>query len=193
MFVWLFVVLFAVPIVLVLAQYYATKKNTPKLFKRLAHLTNGQFIEGPSVEKHTVNGICRGINVTFYRFSTDSSEGYHATVQMPDSTNNKTVSIFRETAVGTMNKALGAQDIEIGHALFDRQFLIQTNDPSWLKQSLQREPIYLHIKYPHLQMTLDKGILTIIRKEPQGDINELLAIMDLAAAYAISLGVHISD
>jgi len=86
-------------------------------------------------------------------------------------------------------KLLGMQDIEIGDAKFDRDFVLKSNDESDLRKLLADDTIReLIVAQPNVHFSLDKdGLLLFSVPEVIREIPRLKSLFDLFAATLDSL------
>lgn len=161
---------------------YAKKKRLA-IYQRIAdHL-------GGDVTGDCIHAIMRGVKVTLDRHITKSGNSSvtwdRATVYLSHN-HNTTLEVYKETTVfSAIGKAMGGQDVIIGEPAFDNMFIIKASEPSWAKDVLTEPVRQLHLRYPMLRLEVEGIKLTINRKGVTNDINQLIALMDLAATYAV--------
>lgn len=136
-----------------------------------------------------VRATMRGVLVTLDRYTTGSGDSSvtwdRATVYLSDN-HSRTLEVYKETAVfSAIGKALGGQDVIIGEPTFDDMFIIKASEPYWAKEVLTDPVRQLHLQYAMFRLEVEGIKLTTVRKGGTNDINQLIALMDLAALYAI--------
>jgi hypothetical protein len=63
--------------------------------------------------------------------------------------------IYRETPWGTLRKAIGMRDIEVGDPTFDDDFIVRANQPEMVKQLLANASVRRHMAaQPHSMLEI---------------------------------------
>ncbi|MCP4439003.1 MAG: hypothetical protein GY810_08685 [Aureispira sp.] len=101
----------------------------------------------------SVYGNYEGFQISCYTFARRS--GKHTVIytgfQMHlDNSKRKTLSLYKEGFFSKIGKALGGQDIQIGHDEFDKKFIIKSNDDRFAKSLLDPRMRDLVLRKSHL-------------------------------------------
>lgn len=114
-------------------------KNT--VWKTFAALINGNYVEHYYWHSDKTEVEYRGLRITFDNYTAYASAGSttmqqtYTRVIVPYLTaTDFTFELVRKNVFSTITTFLGAQDVEVGDAEFDRAFVIKANDPIFVKK-----------------------------------------------------------
>jgi len=179
-------------IILVIVGVVISKRMRDSAWKQFAAEIGGEFVDNgffrsSKVEAHIQNWI-----VTLDTYSVPSGDSNTTYTRIKAGFQNRDdfqFKIFRTGLVSKIDKALGAQDIEIGDEEFDRAFTIQSNNESRVRALLINQRIRQLIQ-------AQKTIRLMVRNnelyfEAQGvirDIERLKSLFDLFREVLGQLG-----
>lgn len=170
------------------------------ILKQFAEEMNGKFIErsyhnSAKAELKYLDWDITFDNYTEYKTSGGKTfEQIYARVVCPIKSNdNFRFEIYRKNIFSSIAKIFGAQDIEIGHPEFDKEFIIKANNEFKLKAFLNNKNLRSQIENfdrINLQISDQKGIweqklpekeleLSYFIEEPITDIQNLKSIYSL--------------
>ena len=130
--------------------------------------------------------VIDGINVRYDQFDiiNDAPEPWHrVTIRMQGQP--RRLLVDRETAiVSKVEKAFGAQDIEVGHERYDHLFVVKSDDPPWVRAHLHTEIFERHSKLPTCRLSLEKDTLCLQSRAHNYKLETILPMIELAVLYA---------
>lgn len=147
---------------LILAIIYFAIKFEKKLIARV----HDQYIlfaekfkldcQGPtksffSTNYPRVNGLLGNFQFQLYSYKTGGKNKVTYTVVeiIAPQHKNKSFRILKEGFLGSIGKALGMQDIQIGHTAVDKLYLLKSNDEAWLQEILSDPAILMLLEELH--------------------------------------------
>ena len=95
--------------------------------------------------------------------------------------------VYREHFLSGMAKALGAQDVEVGDAVYDERFQIKSDDEAWARRVLAAPIRKQHLEDAKLQLRIHKGWVESFAEGLEQDVDTLVQRMRLTAALAFSI------
>ncbi|MCH2022716.1 MAG: hypothetical protein MK207_09585 [Saprospiraceae bacterium] len=113
----------------------------------------------------SINGLLNGMPFSCYMYarSAGNSQSYHCTFSLVlEQTNNKTFRLYKEGFFSKVGKALGGQDVQVGHDDFDNAYLIKSNDETFIKRLLNpriRQLILRKLPKMRGEFSLDNNVL----------------------------------
>lgn len=130
--------------------------------------------------------IVHGITVNYDQFDImrDAPEPWHR-VTIDIKGQPRKLLIDRETAiVSKVEKAFGAQDIEVGHKRYDDLFVVKSDDPQWVKTRLHAQIFEIHCTQPTCRVSLKDKKLTLEARAHNNKLQNILPMIELAVLYA---------
>ena len=120
-------------IIVVIVGWVIFRQQRDAAWKRFATEIGAEFIEGGLFRTSKVQAHINDSAVVLDSYSVSSGDSSTTYTRIRAPFQNKDgfqFTLFRTGLVSKIDKALGAQDIEIGDADFDRDFTIQSNNES---------------------------------------------------------------
>ena len=120
-------------IIVVIIGLLISKQKRDAAWRQLASELGAEFIEGGFFRSSKVQAHVKEWIVSLDTYSVPSGDSNDIYTRMKAPFQNKDgfqFTIFRMGLVGKLDKALGAQDIDIGDPDFDRDFVIKGNNES---------------------------------------------------------------
>ncbi len=188
------------------------------IWQQLANEVSGKFHEGGFLSHSAVQARTRDWIVTLdtYTVSTGKTSQTFTRLRAPYFNPERfRFDIYRTSIFSGLGKALGMQDIEVGHARFDRDFVIKSDSPRRVRRLLENEKIRRLIDAQpriHLSVKAHDGWLSKFPKhvdelhfQAEGvvkDLTQLKTLFDLFAevlhqichegrAYEDDVGIHV--
>lgn len=173
-----------------------------EVWRQLAAEIGGQYVQGGFWKTDKVQARVRQWTVTLDTFTESVGEMHSVYTRLRAPYVNRDgfrFRIYREGFFSGLGRALGMQDIKIGDATFDRDFVLQGNNETQLKRMLadvevrgllQRQPCV------HFEVTHDKGLFGFgadpegvdeLYFQASGVICDLGQLKDLYALFAATL------
>lgn len=119
--------------------------------------------------------VSHGKSSTTYQRATIHTTGY----------TGFTAQIYQETPIfSKIGKAFGGQDIVVGHDAFDEAFIIKSDSPERLVNSLDRAAMVEHLRQRHMRVELNGHTLTVVRVGLILNHDAMFAQLRLATLYA---------
>ncbi len=171
-----------------------------EVWRRLSQEIGGDFLEGGFWKGDKVEAQHGSWTVTLdtYTVSTGHSHAVYTRMRAPFvSRDGFRFTIYRKGPFSGLGKALGMQDIEVGHSLhFDEDFIIKANDESKVKALLANAEIRrLLDEQPQIRFELKDDEHLFWKRFPEGvdglrfqvhgvikDVARLRKLFDLFAA-----------
>lgn len=129
----------AVFVVIIVVAFVIMSQRRDNAWKQLSSEVGGEFVPGGAFRPSKVQAQIERWTVILDTYSVPSGDSNTTYTRLRSSLQNKDglqFTLFREGLVGKLDKALGAQDIEIGVPDFDHDFVIQGNDESKVRALL---------------------------------------------------------
>jgi hypothetical protein len=95
--------------------------------------------------------------------------------------------VTKRHALSDLGRALGAQDVELGEHLYDRTFVVKTDDPAWLQAKLPKLARERHLQRPEVHLSLEKGRIRAVVPGSGTDPDLLHDLIDLAGLTSRAL------
>lgn len=124
----IYAIVIAVVIIAVVVGVVLAGRRQDAAWQEFASAIGGEFVKGRLFKSSCVQAKVGDAVVTLDTYSVpsgDSSTNYTRFRAPFENRNGLQLSIRREGLIGKIDKALGMQDIEIGDAEFDKNFLVQ--------------------------------------------------------------------
>ncbi|PTY02114.1 hypothetical protein DB347_24645 [Opitutaceae bacterium EW11] len=139
--------IFAIFVACVVGLAMWSARKTRESLVRLAAELGFQFCEGPAVlgifrSAPTVEGNIGRRAVKFYQYSVGSGKRRRTFSAMSVSCTNPhglTVRLCAQNLLTEIAEKFGLQDLQVGEPVFDKKFVVQTNDPAYLRAALLPE------------------------------------------------------
>ena len=183
----LFVVFFAV----MFGIGVFSRQRRRNLWREFAQRYGGSFIESQSWLSSTgdyVSLMLDGFEVRLDHYVVShgkNSTTYQRATIDAGSYAGFSAQIYKETPLfSKLGKAFGGQDIEVGHPEFDEAFIIKSDSPARLTQSLNQDAVQEHLRQRHMRVELDGISLTVVRVGLIYNQDAMLAQLRLATLYA---------
>ncbi len=97
------------------------------------------------------------------------------------------LNVYREGFFSGIAKALGMQDVQVGDAAYDEQFVIKSDDEEWARRVLGQPVRASHLEDPKLLLRVDKGRVETIASGLELDVDTLVRRLRLTAALAFAV------
>ncbi len=170
----------------------ATRQKQDTAWGQLASEIGAEFVKGGFFRSNKVQAKVREWTVTLDTFSVSSGDSSTVYTRMRAPLQSKDgfqFTIFRIGFISKLDKALGAQDIEIGDPDFDREFVIQGNNEPKVRALLANLRIRQLIQG---QKSIRLGVRdNELRFEVQGvirDVERLKSLFELFKEMLYQLG-----
>ena len=179
-------------IILVIVGLVISKRMRDSAWKQFAAEIGGEFVNNgffrsSKVEAHIQNWI-----VTLDTYSVPSGDSSTTYTRIKAGFQNRDdfqFRIFRTGLVSKIDKALGAQDIEIGDEEFDRAFTVQSNNESRVRALLMNQRIrHLIQAQKSIRLTTRNNELNFETQGVIRDIERLKLLFDLFREVLGQLG-----
>lgn len=106
-----------------------------EIWKQLARETQARFVEGTWRSSDRVEATHAGWTVTLDTYFNAAVKAPFTRLRAPfASADGLRFRIYRRSFLTELGKKLGMQDVEVGHAAFDRAFVIKGDDEAWLRR-----------------------------------------------------------
>jgi len=144
-----------------------------EIWRQLARKVHGRFLEGSFFHPSAVQARTDDWIITLDTFSDPNSGASYTRMRAPYFNPERfRFQIYRTTFFSDLGKALGMQDIEVGHPRFDRDFVIKGNAPGRVRRLFDNERIRRLIDaVPKIHLSV-KGHEGMLSKFPAG-VDEL--------------------
>jgi hypothetical protein len=170
------------------AWWIVMRRRQDSAWREFAHDLGGQFTGGGPFRPSKVEAHVGQRTVTLDTYSVpsgDSTTQYtRLRAPVPEAAGFQFV-IFREGLVGKLDKALGAQDIEVGVPDFDHDFVIQSNDVAKVRSLLADARIRQLIQEQRSTRLALKG--DRLDFDTQGVIKDAPRLKSMLALFSIIL------
>ncbi len=116
-----------------------SRQKQAEAWKQFANELGAEFVEGRFLGANKVQAQVKDWTITLDTYSVSSGDSSDVYTRMRAPLHNKDgfqFTIFRTGLISKLDKALGAQDIEIGDPDFDRDFTIQGNNETRVRALL---------------------------------------------------------
>ena len=126
------------------------------------------------------------VSLDNYTVSTGNTHVTYTRARVATMATNR-LHVYREHFLSGMAKALGAQDVEVGDAVYDEQFQIKSDDEAWARRVLAAPIRKQHLEDAKLQLRVHKGWIESFAEGLEQDVDILVRRMRLTAALAFSI------
>lgn len=134
-----------------------------EVWRQLSHELGGNFVDSSFLKGHKVEVRVKQWTITLdtYTVSTGKSSTTYTRMRAPYvNPDGFRFTIYRKSIFTPIGKLLGMQDIEIGDAFFDQEFVIKGSDAAKVKQLFANEKLreMIHAQ-PRIYLTVkdDEG------------------------------------
>lgn len=119
-------------------------KKRKAIWKSFAEEVNGEFVEGNFWRRYRIEipHDLWTLYIDTYTVSNGKSSTTYTRVYAPyRSAQSFQFNIFQRNVFTDIGKVFGMEDIEVGYPEFDKKFIIKGNDPRYLRQFFEPDPI----------------------------------------------------
>lgn len=156
-----------------LRELFGTSRN--EIWRQLASEIDANYIEGGFWKRDKVQASHAGWLITLE----EHGKYHHTRMRAPFlNPGGLRFTVYRKGVFSELGKYLGMQDVEVGHPEFDRDFIIQGNDATKLRQIFSnariRELIAAQPRI-HFEIKAAPGIFerSLFAEEPPKDLDVL--------------------
>ena len=177
------IIFFSVLIIVLIIWVTIARQKQDAAWAQLASEIGAEFTKGKFFRSNTVKAKVRDATVTLETYSVPSGDSNTTYTRMwapVQGQDGFQFTIFRLGFISKLDKALGAQDIDIGEPEFDREFVVQGNNEPKVRALLANLRLRQLIQgQKSIRFGINKNILTYEAQGVIKDIERLKSLFEL--------------